>query len=331
MQNRHSRRLALVSSVAALTLLIAACSGTSPGTEATPSVATPSVDAATPTPTASVAPVVPSKDLSGVTVTGDATPAIKVTAPWGIEKTTVKVLKEGTSSQVVGSGFALVHYLGVNGRTGEVFDGNFDKAATSMQMPDGVVKGFSAAVVGQKVGSRVLVAMTSADGYPEGRPPAILAGDTLIFVIDILAAQFAEPSGAAGTLPTNAPQVTVAASGPSVTVPSGLAAPTALGAYELIKGTGAPITEKDAVMVRYRSYTWDGKLFEDAWAKPQVGQLANVIQGWHDGLIGKSSGSRIVLAIPPALAYPNGRTTPPTLPAGQSLIYVIDVLYAAAG
>jgi FKBP-type peptidyl-prolyl cis-trans isomerase len=49
------------------------------------------------------------------------------------------------------------------------------------------VPGFQKAIAGQKVGSTVAVAMTSADGYPEGQPAAgIQPGDSLVFAIKIL-------------------------------------------------------------------------------------------------------------------------------------------------
>lgn len=49
--------------------------------------------------------------------------------------------------------------------------------------------GFQKAIAGQKVGSTVAVAMTPADGYPDGQPSAgIRAGDSLIFAIKILSA-----------------------------------------------------------------------------------------------------------------------------------------------
>jgi peptidylprolyl isomerase len=50
-----------------------------------------------------------------------------------------------------------------------------------------VVPGFQKAIAGQKVGSTVAVAMTSADGYPDGQPSAgIEKGDSLVFAIKIL-------------------------------------------------------------------------------------------------------------------------------------------------
>ena len=79
--------------------------------------------------------------------------------------------------------------MGVNGRDGSVFDSSYQQGAPVAFSLDGVVTGFQKAITGQKVGSTVAVAMTSADGYPDGQPSAgIRPGDTLIFAIKILSA-----------------------------------------------------------------------------------------------------------------------------------------------
>ncbi|WP_284255574.1 FKBP-type peptidyl-prolyl cis-trans isomerase [Pseudolysinimonas kribbensis] len=53
----------------------------------------------------------------------------------------------------------------------------------------GVIPGFAKALVGQKVGSQVIVMIPPADGYGSGGSPevGIKGTDTLVFVIDILA------------------------------------------------------------------------------------------------------------------------------------------------
>jgi glyoxylase-like metal-dependent hydrolase (beta-lactamase superfamily II) len=79
------------------------------------------------------------------------------------------------------------HVAGVNGRDGNVFDSSYGRGAPVQFPRNGVVPGFQKAIAGQKVGSTVAVAVTSADGYPEGQPSAgIHQGDTLIFAIKIL-------------------------------------------------------------------------------------------------------------------------------------------------
>jgi peptidylprolyl isomerase len=77
--------------------------------------------------------------------------------------------------------------MGVNGRDGTVFDSSYERGEPAEFALDQVVPGFQKAIAGQKVGSTVAVAMTSADGYPNGEPRAgIQPGDTLVFAIKIL-------------------------------------------------------------------------------------------------------------------------------------------------
>jgi peptidylprolyl isomerase len=77
--------------------------------------------------------------------------------------------------------------MGVNGRDGTVFDNSYERGEPVDFPLDGVVPGFQKAIAGQNVGSTVAVAMTSADGYPDGQPAAgIQPGDSLVFAIKIL-------------------------------------------------------------------------------------------------------------------------------------------------
>lgn len=329
----RSRRVFAAGVALSLTLVLGACSGTAEDKNSASASPTASVTtAATVSPTTTVSPtktpppVKPSKDLSGITVSGGAIPKIKVPKPWAIDKTTSKVLKAGTSSQVVKEGLIEINYVGVNGRTGEQFDTSYGKSPLTMDVGH-FVPGFTKSLVGQKVGSRVLMGIPSKDGYPEGAGD-IKPGDTIVFVVDILSAQFSEPQGTKGQTPPGI-EVNVGAKGPTVKVSSSAVKPAKLGSYELIKGTGRAVGAKDSVTLRYSGFTWDGKQFVDGW-QPAAGTLDDVIKGWQDGIVGKPVGSRLVLVIPPALAYPDGRNTQPTLAPGQTLIYVIDVLHAAA-
>ena len=51
-----------------------------------------------------------------------------------------------------------------------------------------------------------------------------------------------------------------------------------------------------------------GEMLEDAW-RPQQGPLDSLIEGWKQGLEGQTAGSRVMLVIPPELAYPDGSPT----------------------
>jgi FKBP-type peptidyl-prolyl cis-trans isomerase len=127
---------------------------------------------------------------AAVTGSTDTTaPRVTVTAPFSVTQTQVHTLQAGAGPVVPGSATVSVCYMGVNGRDGSVFDSSYERGA-SVDFPlSGVVPGFQKAIAGQKVGSTVGVAMTSADGYPDGQPSAgIRPGDTLIFAIKVLSA-----------------------------------------------------------------------------------------------------------------------------------------------
>ena len=112
-----------------------------------------------------------------------------VTAPFSVTQTQVHTLRAGNGPVVPATARVSVCYMGVNGRDGSVFDNSYERGAPIEFPLNGVVPGFQKAIAGQKVGSTVAVAMTSADGYPNGQPSAgIRPGDSLVFAIKILSA-----------------------------------------------------------------------------------------------------------------------------------------------
>jgi peptidylprolyl isomerase len=148
-----------------------ACPTAAPATGGTPEWTLPGA-------TGSVA-VIGSTDASA--------PLVKVEAPFSVTETQVHTLKAGEGPVVANTATVSVCYMGVNGRDGSVFDSSYERGEPVEFSLDGVVPGFQKAIAEQKVGSTVAVAMTSADGYPNGQPSAgIKQGDTLIFAIKIL-------------------------------------------------------------------------------------------------------------------------------------------------
>jgi peptidylprolyl isomerase len=96
------------------------------------------------------------------------------------------VLAEGDGDVVGVADSVTVNYLGTAWETGEVFDESYSAGPATFPVT-GVVDGFAAALIGQKVGSRVLVTMPPALGYGEaGTSTNALAGKTLVFLIDIV-------------------------------------------------------------------------------------------------------------------------------------------------
>ena len=198
---RVSPALVLLSGAAALVLTLSAC-GSKTEDAAGPSVASSaesSIAKAAADGCPSTAPTdagTPQWTLPGATgsvaVTGStdtAAPVVTVEAPFSVTETQVKTLSAGDGPVVAPTATVSVCYMGVNGRDGSVFDSSYERGEPAQFPLDGVVPGFQKAISGQKVGSTVAVAMTSADGYPNGQPRAgIEAGDSLIFAIKILGA-----------------------------------------------------------------------------------------------------------------------------------------------
>jgi FKBP-type peptidyl-prolyl cis-trans isomerase len=157
---------------------------------------TPPATAASSCPTAAAGGGAPDWTVTGATgsvaVTGStdtAAPRVDVTGPFSVTETEVHTLHAGDGPVVAPTATVSVCYMGVNGRDGRVFDSAYERGSPTEFPLDGVVPGFQKAIAGQKVGSTVGVAMSPADGYPDGEPRAgIQKGDTLVFAIKILSA-----------------------------------------------------------------------------------------------------------------------------------------------
>src|ERR1700761_6042066 len=114
-----------------------------------------------------------------------------VTAP----KTLVtKTLIKGTGPVVTKGQDVVAQYTGVNWRTGKVFDSSWSRSLPySFKIgasPSQVIPGWDKGLVGQTVGSRVLLIIPPSDGYGSaGQSQAGIKGtDTLVFVVDIIGA-----------------------------------------------------------------------------------------------------------------------------------------------
>jgi peptidylprolyl isomerase len=85
----------------------------------------------------------------------------------------------------------VVQYSGVVWRSGKVFDSSWTRGfPESFVLGSGqVLPGWETGLRGLPVGSRVLLILPPKLGYGQaGNPPDVGAHDTLVFVIDILAA-----------------------------------------------------------------------------------------------------------------------------------------------
>ena len=288
-------------------------------------------------PTPSIVQPTASTTLDGIDATGGfgEAPEVTVPFPWAIDSTKTKILVQGTGATVDTVGYVDVNYYGVNARTGEKFDDSYSRGS-SMSFPlNGVVPGFSKGLTGQKVGTRLIIAMPGADGYDSqgGQSDAgIEIGDTLIFVVDILKTQFSQPTGTTVTVSDSSlPTVTGDLESPTVTIPSGNP-PSTLVVQPLITGPDANVVvaQGDGLVVDYAEYIWDtGKMVRQTYGfSPLRGNLSDTIPGWQQALVGQPLGSRLLLVVPPDQAYPQGAPKI-GIPQGSTMVYVVDILFSS--
>lgn len=136
----------------------------------------------------------PQTDKKLPTVTAPAKPgtAPKFTIPKNDppKELVTKVLIQGTGPVVAKGDSLVTNYAGVIWKTGKTFDSSWEKGQP-VSFPigtGGVVPGWDKGLVGQKVGSRVLLVLPPKEGYGKtGQPQAGIKGtDTLVFEVDIL-------------------------------------------------------------------------------------------------------------------------------------------------
>ncbi len=122
-----------------------------------------------------------------VAPTAENAPLITVNGKFAVDETSVKTLVPGTGAEVTTSSFVTFCYSGVTGRDGSTFDDSFSRGAPISYPATQLVPGFTKALVGQKVGAKVAVAVSPSDGYPSGTPDGkIQPGDSIVFALSIL-------------------------------------------------------------------------------------------------------------------------------------------------
>ena len=138
--------------------------------------------------------VAPVAGLPTVTLGDKGEPTISVPQTEPPTTLVIQPLIEGTGAVVQSGQTINVHYTGVLWKTGQPFDSSWDKGSGGVNFSigtGGVIAGWDKGLVGQKVGSQILLVVPPADGYGEaGAPNAGISGtDTLVFVVDILDAR----------------------------------------------------------------------------------------------------------------------------------------------
>jgi peptidylprolyl isomerase len=273
----------------------------------------------------------------------DKAPVVKIPAQKASTKLKVATLVKG-GGQALGKTDAFVGNYAIyvwSGASHKLLQSTY-KTGRPTLFTGQLLPGLETALIGKKIGSRVLAVIPPADGFgTKGDPQAGIKGtDTLVFVVDMLKAftPTASVSGTQASAGKGLPTVsTTTGAAPTVKIPSGKP-PASLVTKVLIKGTGPAVAQGDTVVVQYTGVNWTtGKVFDASWKHGTTGQPfgftigaspSQVIMGWDKGLANQTVGSRVMLVIPPADGY--GKTGSPQahIKGTDTLVFVVDILGA---
>ncbi|SNT43155.1 peptidylprolyl isomerase [Actinomadura meyerae] len=188
-------------------------------------------------------------------------------------------------------------------------------------------------LVGQTVGSRVVLQLPPSKDLSQLSPQQITDKDAVVFVMDIQAAvpKDPKPEGTAKKLDDkNLPKVAdQGAKEPKITIPDA-DAPGKLQVKTLVEGTGPALAKGDDAVVNYVGKIWkSGDKFDSSWDNKQPANFpigtGATIPGFDKGLTGAKVGSRVLLVLPPAEGY-GKQGSPPKIKGDDTLVFVVDIL-----
>lgn len=267
---------------------------------------------------------------------GTADPELAFDKPLRVSEPTIGVIDTGAGDTITMGQLVTFDSLVVDGETGAVETSTFggDTPEQLILSPNTANPTMLTAMQSARVGARFLyvtpeiqtAASPSAD--PSAQPTG--AGASKVIAISIRSASDL-PTAAKGRAKPADPRLPVVKLGadgqPTLQAPKGDPG-TKLVSEVLIEGTGPVVGEGQTLAVKYQGWLWDGTVFDQSWVdgSPAVFNLNDVISGWSRGVVGKKVGSRVLLVIPPGLAY--GGSGRESIPPDSTLIFLVDILAA---
>ncbi|MFI7702520.1 FKBP-type peptidyl-prolyl cis-trans isomerase [Nonomuraea sp. NPDC049480] len=275
---------------------------------------------------------------TGVKVAGNVGAKPTVTFPSGspATKSSYEVIHAGSGTDVKAGDRLVVNLTVYNwdGKGNAVQGSSYDTKAPetiaiNQQLPQVLQEGFTKV----KPGGRLLAVLAN-DSVATQQQQTTPAEPTKVFVLDVVSIQPPPMKAATGK------ETGQAIKGVKVDNPGGEKAPTLttktgekpsdqLVVKTIIEGTGAKVQATQTLAVHYTGKIWGtDKQFDSSWERGQPAEfpLAQVIQGWQQGLAGVPVGSRVVMSIPPKLGY--GEQAQKEIPANSTLVFVVDILAA---
>ncbi len=258
------------------------------------------------------------------TVDDAGAPQLGFDLPLSVTSSAARLVHEGSGAEILLGDTIGIDYTVTSGTDGSVLYSTYvTQAPEFLPLADGSFDPVLLSVlVGHRVGSTIIYGSIDTTATDSS---SIFLAITVNSTVTPLARAEGTPVAPVAGLPV----VTLADNGaPSISIPGG-DAPTDLISQNLIEGDGATVAAGQTITAHYTGWLWDGTEFDSSWGvgTPATFTLAAdspIIAGWVQGLLGKSVGSQVLLVIPPSLGY--GDTDQGTIPAGSTLVFVVDIL-----
>jgi peptidylprolyl isomerase len=276
--------------------------------------------------------------LAHVTVSSGKKPTLKFATPFSAASSAHRVVIAGTGDALTQGNKITMNYVVVDGRTGKQLASTYGASPVGAVLdPTATAPPIVDSLLGEHVGSRVLVAVSPKDGLTQsGGVPGVKKNDSLLFLIDVKSVRhpLARATGTGVEPPPGLPTVTLdpATGKPAIALPGGTP-PTTLVVQALIAGNGPQVKRGQTVTVHYTGVIWgSGTQFDSSWdrgtpADFQIG-VGKVIKGWDDAIVGQTIGSQLLVIVPPAEGYGSQGNSQAGISGTDTLVFVVDILDA---
>lgn len=247
-----------------------------------------------------------------------------------------KTLSEGEGDELASGDQVFGRIWIGNGTSKKEVYSNYDAKPELLTLSDQLLPALNEGLIGQKVGSRVVIAAGPAKAYGEQGNSSLGIGnaDTVVFVVDLVSTIPQGPEGGNRKPATWAPAIVEKDGLPTALDFAG--APDPSGSFQrttLIQGNG-PVTKKgDHLYVNYLGQVYGGdQPFDESFSRGAPFDFdlgaGGVVKGWDEGLVGVKVGSRVILQVPPDMGYGEAGQPSVGIKGTDTMYFIVDVLAA---
>jgi peptidylprolyl isomerase len=253
-------------------------------------------------------------------------------------KLAVKTLHKGKGTRVADGDLVAANYVGYrwHGNDHKLIASSFDSGRPAMFPFGHLVPGLNKALAGQRAGGRVMAVIPPGQGYgANGYAPLQIGGsDSLVFVLDVLAAYHNTAAAQGKPQPQPDPRLPKVSAGaaPTMRIPR-VRPPARLQVRTIVQGTGKPVEARQLVVYHDLGQIWrNGKTFESSRDRGHPDSVVvgarQMLAGWDRAVVGKPVGSRVLVVVPPRDGYGAKGHAASGITRTDTLAFVIDIIAA---